>query len=152
MCLRIQYYPFTSKIGTCKINVEMHCSGWLWVSLSDLASVKARRWFWVANIIAHSYTNFVLWFVTGQYGWRCLVCPSDDQKWYVLEIKRGRPRIECQPEPGLAYFTSPCHDQSFRTSCEIKCQISRRLNISFTRERKLCKALLQKKNNYNDAL
>lgn len=72
-----------------------------------------------------------LQFVTGQYGWRCLVCPSDDQKWYVLEIKRGRLRIECQPEPSVWRTSpSPRHDQSFRTSCEIKCQISRRLYIS----------------------
>lgn len=92
--------------------------------------------------------TFFLFIFTGQYGWRCLVCPSDDQKWYVLEIKRGRLRIECQPEPSV-WRTSPPprHDQSFRTSCEIKCQISRRLNFSFTRERKLyrkhyCKLML----------
>lgn len=121
-------------------------SDWLTLKKSDLASILFDSLDFKSQITVRLYNFFFLIIFTGQYGWRCLVCPSDDQKWYVLEIKRGRLRIECQPEPslGLAYFTSPRHDQSFRTSCEIKCQISRRLNISFTRERKLYEAFIAK--------
>jgi hypothetical protein len=78
------------------------------------------------------------------YGWRYLVRPSDDQKWYVLRIKRGRLYgSECYPELASGQWVSPgrispsqCRDQSFRTSCEIKCQISRRIKTSFSHEYK----------------